>query len=261
MSRLELRQRDPANGAAVFLGEEMCGVVFSALNLDETLRELKGSLDRIAQATAIFRPHDEPVHNHRDVVVHPPVELRWLGDFDQLAVDNGAHESLFAGRLEQLTELAFAPAHQRREDLDLRAFGPGEDGIGNLSRALALDRASAVGAMRGSGSGVEESEVVVDLGHCPNGRARVVAGRLLFDGYRGRQPFDGVDVRLLHQAQELSGVGGERLDVPALSFGVDGIEGERGFPRPRQTGYNGQAVARNRDVDVSKVVLAGAAYD
>jgi len=43
---------------------------------------------------------------------------------------------------------------------------------------------------------------------------------------RRREALDDVDVGLLHLAQELAGVRGERLHVAALALGVDGVEGE-----------------------------------
>jgi hypothetical protein len=54
-------------------------------------------------------------------------------------------------------------------------------------------------------------------------------------------------------------VGGERLDVPALAFGVDGVEGERRLAGSRETGDDDQPIARQVDVDVLQVVDAGAA--
>ena len=42
----------------------------------------------------------------------------------------------------------------------------------------------------------------------------------------GRQALDEVDVGLVHLAEELPGVGGERFDVAALALGEDGVEGE-----------------------------------
>jgi hypothetical protein len=48
----------------------------------------------------------------------------------------------------------------------------------------------------------------------------------VLDGDGEREPFDGVDVRLVHDPEELAGVGGERFDVPALAFGVHHIECE-----------------------------------
>jgi hypothetical protein len=43
-------------------------------------------------------------------------------------------------------------------------------------------------------------------------------------------------VGLLHQLQELAGVGGERLDVAALALGVERVERERGFSRAGEPG-------------------------
>ena len=77
----------------------------------------------------------------------------------------------------------------------------------------------------------------------------------------GREPLDRVDVRLLHQAEELPRIGRERLDVAALPFGVDRVEGERRLPRARQAGDDRQLVARDRDADVPEIVLAGTADD
>ncbi len=41
-----------------------------------------------------------------------------------------------------------------------------------------------------------------------------------------------VDIGLLHHLQELAGIGRERLDIAALAFGIDGVEGEEDLPEP-----------------------------
>ncbi len=74
----------------------------------------------------------------------------------------------------------------------------------------------------------------------------------------GREAFDGVDVGALDLVEELAGVGGEGLDVAALAFGVDGVEGEGGLPGAGETGDHSQGIAGNLDADVAQVVLAGA---
>jgi hypothetical protein len=86
-----------------------------------------------------------------------------------------------------------------------------------------------------------------------------VARRLLLDRDRRRQPLDQIDVGLFHQLQELARVGRERLDVAALAFRVERVEGERRFSRARQPGDHDQPVARQIDVQVLQVVRARAA--
>ena len=46
-----------------------------------------------------------------------------------------------------------------------------------------------------------------------------------------KKPVDPVDVRLLHQAEELAGVRREGLDVAALALRVDRVEGEARLAR------------------------------
>ena len=189
------------------------------------------------------------------------LSLGGFGELDERAVHERADEALLARVGEEVAELALAAAHERREDLDLRALGPDEDVVGDLRRALALDGAAAVGAVRRAGAREEQAEVVVDLGDRADGGARVVAGALLLDGDRGGEPLDRVDVGLLHEPEELPGVGGERLDVAALPFGVDRVEGERALAGAGESRDDREAVAGDLDVDVPEIVLAGAADD
>ncbi len=49
------------------------------------------------------------------------------------------------------------------------------------------------------------------------------------------------------------------LDVAALAFGVDGVEGERGFARTADAADDGEGVVRDVDVDALEVVGPGSA--
>ena len=178
---------------------------------------------------------------------------------DHLAVDAGA-EALLVEGFELFAELAFAAADDGGEDGDAFAGSEGDDALDDLVGGLARDGAAAVGAVRLADGGVEEAEVVVDLGDGADGGAGAAAGGLLLDGDGGAEAVDGVDVGPLHLVEELAGVGGEGLDVAALALGVDGVEGERGFARAGEAGDDGQGVARDGDVDVAEVVLAGSAH-
>src|SRR3989304_1325994 len=61
------------------------------------------------------------------------------------------------------------------------------------------------GAARAAGPGEQEAEVVVDLGDGADGRARVLARRLLLDRDRGGETLDRVDVGLVHLLEGLAG--------------------------------------------------------
>ena len=122
-------------------------------------------------------------------------------------------------------------------------------------------RVPSFGAVLHADAGVQQAEVVVDLGDRADGGAGVAAGRLLVDRDRRREAVDVVDVGLVHLPQELAGVGAQALHVAALALGVDRVEGEAALAGAGQTGEDDQPVARQLDVDVAQVVLAGAADD
>src|SRR4029079_11519163 len=94
-----------------------------------------------------------------------------------------------------------------------------------------------------------------------DGGTRVPRGCLLVDRDRRGEPIDGIDVGLLHHLQELARVRRERLDVPALPFGVDGVEGERGLAGSGEPRDADQRVSGQANGDVLEVVLAGAVND
>src|SRR5262249_24446171 len=79
------------------------------------------------------------------------------------------------------------------------------------------------------------------------------------NGNRRRKTFDRVHLRPLHLVQELPGIGGKRLDVPALAFGVNRVERERGLTRTRKPGDHSEGISRNFQADIFEVVLPRAA--
>ena len=122
-------------------------------------------------------------------------------------------------------------------------------------------RTPCIGAVRHADAGIEQAEVVVDLGDRADGRSGVARRRLLVDGDRRRQALDEVDVGLVHLAQELAGVGRQRLDVAPLALGIDRVERQARLARARQPREDDQPVARQLDADVLQVVLPGAPDD
>ncbi|MGC0425475.1 hypothetical protein RKD32_001830 [Streptomyces sp. SAI-195] len=162
---------------------------------------------------------------------------------------------------EEVDELALALAHQRRQHLEAAALRQLQDLVHDGLRRLARDRPAALGTVRLADAGEEQTQVVVDLGDGADRGARVARGRLLVDGDRRGEALDEVDVRLVHLAEELPGVGGERLHVAPLALGEDRVEGQGGLARPGQAREDDERVARQVERDVLQVVLARATDD
>ena len=99
-------------------------------------------------------------------------------------------------------------------------------------------------------AGVQQAQVIVDLGHGAHGGAGVTGRGLLVNGDGGAEAVDGVEVGLVHLAQKLARIAGKGLDVAALALGVDGVEGKARLARAGKPRDDDELVARDVDVDV-----------
>ena len=99
----------------------------------------------------------------------------------------------------------------------------------------------------------------MNFSDCADSRARVMAGGFLLDGNGGGETFDQVDIGLVHALQKLPRIGRQTFHIAALSFGIQGVKGQTGFSRARQTGNDHQLVARYINIDVFQVMGASTA--
>ncbi len=77
----------------------------------------------------------------------------------------------------------------------------------------------------------------------------------------GLRPADVVDVGLGHLPEELPGEARQAFDVPPLPFGIQRVERQRALARAADAGQADQLIARQTQIDVPQVVLAGALDD
>ena len=188
-------------------------------------------LQRVRQTALHALADDETIHDDLNRVLLLLFERDLLAEIMQLPVDAHAHISLAANLFEHLLVLALLAAHELRHDEELCSCGQLHDPIHHLIDALLCDRLATVRAVRASRARIEQAQIVVDLRHRPDRRARIVTRRLLVNRDGGRQPLDVVHIGLVHLPKELPRVGRQRLHVAALPLGVDCIKCERGLPR------------------------------
>src|SRR5262249_7838848 len=203
----------------------------------------------------------EPVDNNFDVVLDATVELEVVGQADDLAIDASADEAALEHVLEEVLVFAFLAAHHRRQHKEARPLRQRHDASDDLLARLGRDRSATLRTVSLADARIEDAQIVVDLGNGADGRARVAACRLLLNADRWRQAGQVVHVRLLHLAHELPRIRRQRLDVASLSFGVERIKRQRRLARAADAGEDDQPVAGQFEVDVAKVVLAGATND
>ena len=184
-----------------------------------------------------------------------------LVGFDDGPVDPEPDEAARAQIVQQLGEFTLALAHERGQHDHARLRRAGQRPIDHLRHAVRAERAlGVVRTVRLARAREQQTQVVVDLGHGSHGGSRVVAAGLLVDRDRRRQALDPVHIGLLHQLQELPRIRRQRLDVAALSLGVQSVERERAFAGAREPGDHDQPVARQVKIDIFQVVGARTAH-
>jgi hypothetical protein len=220
--------------------------------------------ERLGQPLLEFLAHLQPVDDDLDRVLGGLGELGRRVDLVDLAVDAHARETLGAQLDEELEMLALPVHDHRREDHEarlvvLRAAHRQRriDHLRNRHRRKLLFR--MVRTVRVAHTRVEQAEVIVDLGDGAYRRSRIVRRRLLLDRDRRRQALDQVDIRLLHELQELPRVRRQRFDIATLPLGVQRVEGQRALARSGQARDHDQPMSRQIEIQVLEIVRAGTA--
>src|SRR6266446_2292749 len=259
-ARFKLRNGNAAIGARELFRKSM----FLAANDgdgDEPACQFERRGDRLLKARGNALLNQQAVHDNFDGVILAFVERRKIVKLVKLAIDADADVAILRKFFEFLAIRAFSSADDGREDHDAvvgLANLAVQNGLHDLLAGLARDRFAAIRAMRHADGRVDDAEIIVNLGDGADGGARRPRGGFLFDGDRRGKAFDDVDFRALHLVEELARVGGERFDVAALAFGIDSVEGERGFARAGKAGDDREAVPGDFDADIFEVVLARA---
>ena len=201
-------------GARTLLGEAapalgIVGIKVDAVDDDEAIRQAQGGFDRVSQALTHALAHDEAVDNNLDRVLELLLQLGRILEAHHLAVDDRSGIALGAQLVDEVLVLALTATHDRGQHLEARALIHRAHAVDDLLRSLRLNAGPALGTVRHTRAGVEQTQVVVDLRDRADGRARVARRRLLVDGDGGRQAFDEVHVGLVHLSEELARVGGQ----------------------------------------------------
>ena len=223
--------------------------------------ERKRGLHRLEDAVRVLRSDHNAVHHSFDVVHFVAVHLEARFQLDQLAVNTGSEVSEAHDLLEEFAVVTLSAAHHGGEQEELLAVEPRQDVLRDLVVRVAHHRLTGLERIRVGGSGVEQAQKVVQLCHGAHSRTRIFRDSLLFDGHHGAQPGNGLDVRPLQATKKLPGVGAERFEKPALSFGVQRVKGQARFPAAADPREDHEFVARQHNADPLKVVFRRACDD
>ncbi len=180
-------------------------VVSSTATISDAFAERQGLLDRLGQAGPNAGSFFRRSMTISMLCLMRRSSLQVVGQPHDLAVDAGADEAALEHVGEEVLVLALLPADHRRQDQEARPFRQGEDAGDDLLARLGGDGPAALGAVPLADAGVEDAQIVVDLGDGADGGARIAAGRLLLDADGRRQAAEVIDVGLLAAGRGTAG--------------------------------------------------------
>ena len=222
-------------------------------DVDTALADLQRGFEGVNDPRAIFRGKADSVLNDFERVVapfHPVITLlcEQVPNFLFAEIlrnwDRERNEQFCSRRL-------YACALRTRKGCGYSLLKVFVDRIGRVPP----HRFPAAPAEQPGGPGEKQLQVVVEFRHRADRGTRRFDGIGLVDGDGRRDAVDAVGLRFVHAIEELSRVGGERLDVTALSLGVNRVECQRRFSRTADAGDDDQLVQRQPEVDSLEIVL------
>ena len=178
-----------------------------------------------------------------------------LGKLIKIPVDPNTDVSAAPRLIQDLDMFALPAPDNRSQKLDLGPLRQCQDLIHHLVYRLFPDLLPALGAVGNSHTRIQKTHVIIDFRHSSHGRSGIPVRGLLINGNRRRQPLDAFHIRLLHLPQELSGVGGKRLHVSALSFCVDCIKGQGRFAGAGEPGKHHKFISGNVHREIFQIVF------
>ena len=96
----------------------------------------------------------------------------------------------------------------------------------NLCFSIAHHRLAGLIGIGCGDPGKQQSQEIIYFRHRTHSGARAAVHRLLLNGDYRAQACNLVHIRTYHIPDEMTRIGGECLHIPALAFGIDGVESE-----------------------------------
>ena len=210
--------------------------------------------DRFGQALTSVAGAAKSIDAHIDVVAVGLVQGRRVFEIGLVTVDPSSQQPLFDELAEEVCMGAFSCTHHGTPHRHSVALQVPEDVVDDLLNGAPRHFAPTFWAVGLAHARPQQTKVVLNLCDRGHGGAGVVRTLLLIDGDGRREALDAVAVGFLHLPDELACVGGERFHVPALTLGIQRVEGQGGFSRARNAAHDDEAAAWKANVHVLQVV-------
>ena len=227
---------DACGGAHQSFGEMLDLASVLIENHNQSVALLHGDRDGFFKTLLIGSlGHLHAVDNNLDVVVLITVNLHALHYLQHLSVNSNMHVTLTAHAFEELAVMTFTTAYYRSKNVNLMSGVVVCNHVEHTLFGITYHLLAGSKAIGATGTGKEQSHVVVNLGGGSYRRTGILVGGFLFDTDYWRKTGNLVNIRALHSTKEVAGISRESLDISALTLGKDCVESQRRFAAATQS--------------------------
>ena len=189
-------------------------------------RPVEGALDGFGQACTLASADFQTIDDQFGRVATPAPDLNVFIQAQHVTIQTYAGKTLLAQSSHKIAIVLVVPGLHRREQQHVVGIVLLEYARDDLRAGLGAGRHVAFGAVGDAQTGVERPKVIIYLGDGTDGGPGTSAGPFLFDANRRRESGHLIHSGFLDLSEKLSRIGRERLDIPALSFRIDRIQGQ-----------------------------------
>ena len=252
--RLGLLQRKAAFRVYQMLGEMGQGIALDIQDGQGAFADIERAGYGIPDAAVVSRLGLEAVHHHFDEVGLVTVQGLYFLQFQDFAIYAHFGIAAPAQLVQEFAVVALSAPDERSQQIALAAGVAAHHQVYNLLVRVAHHLLPAFGGEGPGALGVQQAQEVVDFRNGAHGASGVVAGGFLLYGDDGGEAGDFFHFRLLQDAHEVLGVGGEGVHVAALTFGIDGVERQRALAAAAKPRNHNEFPSGNGYVNVLQVV-------
>ena len=251
-------QGDAAVRAGIILGKGQLFPPVVEFGGQQSAGKAEGRFGRVGHAAPRAFPHGDAVDDDFNRVLFVFIQRDLVPEVIHQSVHSRAHITGALRILQDLPVFPLLPADDGCQQRKPGSLRQNHQAVNHLVDSLLPDFAAAVRAVRNADARIQQAQIVVNLGYRAHGRTRILRGCLLVDGNRRGKPVDGIDIGLVHLAEEHPRIGAQAFHIAPLPLGIHGVEGKAGFAAPGKPRDDGQFVARDDHVDILQIILSGA---
>ena len=186
--------------------------------------ELHGQMDAIGHPHRGILRDIKRIDCQFDIVYFIAVNLHIEEQFAHRAVDAHAGETLFTQILKEFFIVSFASFHDRGQQCDVALIILRQNQVNEFLFGIVDHFFSGIIRIGIRHAGIQKSQKIIYFCNRTHRGTRIFVDRFLLNGDHRVKSGYLVHIGMFQMADKLAGVRGERFHIPALSFGINGIE-------------------------------------